>query len=566
VPVAFRAVSAMASGTTSVVVTTPASAQNGDVLVAFIGDRATSGNTNPPTGWSRNQTGLGAGGRIQIFTAIVGVAGVTANQTTTWSTPALTIACIGAIAAYSGVDNNTPIDTSLTCRSNASGTTGTAAISTVTWGAYIVLGFISFSNGSTWSVEACATNPTSGNVTERLDSANGTTNSIAIADGQRNPATAGGTGASSATMGTAGANGGGIIALRPASTIGSTNETVTPGFTSSVIGSYGISSIDGVTTGAAFSGLLVRSLSTTDGVTTGAAFSGLLVRSLSTTDGVTTGAAFSGLLVRILSTTDGVTTGAAFSGLLVRSLSTTDGVTTGTAFSGLLVRSLSTADGVTSGDIEGGLGAPFRVTGGDGVTSGFASSGIIVHGGIVGSTSDGVTVGMLSSAQLLGVANSSSGVTVGIAVGSTLISNRSTTDGVAVSVATGGALISNRSTTDGVAVTLQSNSTMLLVAGTTAVVVLSYAAGVRGMFSVAGVDLITLNDSASSKIVGEVPEVWTGIPISLLLVTVQPASTDVRYSVAVANLPIVVPSVQLGTPINTGSPVKVGTAYDSIQF
>jgi hypothetical protein len=239
--IAFRDVSSMASGTTSLTLTTPATVQNGDVLVCFIGDRATSGSTAAPSGWTRqNIGGTGASGRIQIFTAVVGTGGVTANQATTFS--GFTTACIGGMTAYSGVDPSVVVDVAAPCRSNASGTTGTSPATTVSNNVWVALGFISFASGSTWSGGKCATNPTS--CTDRLNVANGTTNSIYITDGPRNPITSGTTGASSATMGTPGTNGGGIAALRPlTSWLGNTVDGVTAGDTESGVVTHAASTV-----------------------------------------------------------------------------------------------------------------------------------------------------------------------------------------------------------------------------------------------------------------------------------------------------------------------------------
>jgi len=212
VAIAYRDVGAMNFGTTSLVLTIPSTALTGDVLVAVIGDRATAGSTANPTGWTRQGGAANSNGRIQTFLAVVGVGGVAASGTVTFTSQ--TTACIGVIAVYSGVDTTNPADNG-SYRSNASGTTGAGGPIANFAGSYAVLVNVAYANGSTWSAQGCVTNPTSGNVTERIDSANGTTMSVSLADGAKTNGT-GSTGAVSATMGTAGANGSGIVLLHVA--------------------------------------------------------------------------------------------------------------------------------------------------------------------------------------------------------------------------------------------------------------------------------------------------------------------------------------------------------------
>ena len=190
----------------------PASAVAGTTLLAIILDHATSGTSAAPTGWTNRGAAAGAAGRLQVFSAVVGQGGLTG---TSWSFSGLTTRSEGKIVGYDGVDPAI-LDVAVSARINASGTTGTTGITTGKNGCKVVAAFGALASGSTWSAEACATGPTLG---ELSDEANSTYCSIALADG--NQAAAGATGASSATMGTAGANAALLIALRPA--------TVTPG-------------------------------------------------------------------------------------------------------------------------------------------------------------------------------------------------------------------------------------------------------------------------------------------------------------------------------------------------
>lgn len=206
-----RSIGAKVNGTTTCVATEPAATVAGDVYLAFIGDHATTGTSTAPTGWTNIASAAATGGRIQVFRAIKGAGGLTGTSWSWGATgTALTTRSICQIIAYANVDNTTPIDVTSTARSNASGTTGAATLTTVTNGAMVVAGFVGLATGNTWSAEAVATSPT---LTEFTDSANSTFSSLAIADGLK--ATAGATGASSGTMSVAGANGGAIVALRP---------------------------------------------------------------------------------------------------------------------------------------------------------------------------------------------------------------------------------------------------------------------------------------------------------------------------------------------------------------
>ena len=60
-PVTYRAASAsLATGTTSVTPALPAGVAAGDLLLAFIVDHATSGNSSAPSGWTRQGAPLEA--------------------------------------------------------------------------------------------------------------------------------------------------------------------------------------------------------------------------------------------------------------------------------------------------------------------------------------------------------------------------------------------------------------------------------------------------------------------------------------------------------------------------
>jgi hypothetical protein len=129
------------------------------------------------------------------------------------------------MAGYTGVDTTNPLDgVAASVRLNASGTLGTTAITTIGASAMVVAAYAGLASGNTWSAESCAT---TGSLTERFDAANSTFISLAIAD--KVQASAGTTGVSTATMSTAGVNGGLLICLRPqlAAYVGSGSISIT---------------------------------------------------------------------------------------------------------------------------------------------------------------------------------------------------------------------------------------------------------------------------------------------------------------------------------------------------
>ena len=209
--ITLRGVGTKVNGTFSVAsLAQPTGSTAGDVLLAFIVDHATSGNSAAPGGWQYRGGAAGSAGRLQIFSAVVGANGLTG---TSWTFSGLTTRSMGQIIGYYNVDQTGygGLDVAISARINAASVTGTPGISTATNGAMVVAAFCALAGGNTWSAEACATNPTLG---EEADSANSTYCSLTLADGLM--ATAGPTGDSSATMsGTTVANGGGLVALKP---------------------------------------------------------------------------------------------------------------------------------------------------------------------------------------------------------------------------------------------------------------------------------------------------------------------------------------------------------------
>jgi len=203
--ITLRAVGTKVNGTTSVVISQPTGTLTDDILVAFVIDHKTSGVTTAPTGWTRQGGIAGTDGRFQVFTAVKGRNGLTG---TSWTWSSLTTRTMGQIIGYYNGNPSAPIDCLPTARLNASGASGTTQITTVANGAMVIAAFASLANGCTWSAEAVATSPA---LTEQADSAYSTYCSLAIAHGLK--ATAGATGASSATQSAGCANEGILLSL-----------------------------------------------------------------------------------------------------------------------------------------------------------------------------------------------------------------------------------------------------------------------------------------------------------------------------------------------------------------
>ena len=172
--VTLRAAGTGVSGTTSLVMSSPGTAVAGDLLLAFTIDHATSGSTTAPTGWVRLGGIAGTAGRFQVFSAVVGRGGLTG---TSWTWSSLTTRARGQILAWFG-QWGANLDGAISVRLNASGTTGTTAVTTLRPGDLLVGGFAALASGSTWSAETTAT---AGALAEISDSANSTFCSLATA-------------------------------------------------------------------------------------------------------------------------------------------------------------------------------------------------------------------------------------------------------------------------------------------------------------------------------------------------------------------------------------------------
>lgn len=196
--------------TTAVTVTKPAGVADGDYLYAGITNGGA--NTAPsgiPTDWvlvpGSSQSGTTWWGGV-YRKHITSAAGEPANYT--WS--GATDSCTGAAVAVQAADQTTP-EHAVTSRSNLSGTTGTAGLTT-TVADCLILMFGLIDDNQTLSAYVCATDPAT--LTEAIEqlSSGGDDTGVGIASALK--ATAGATGASSHTLGGMRNNTGVLIAIQ----------------------------------------------------------------------------------------------------------------------------------------------------------------------------------------------------------------------------------------------------------------------------------------------------------------------------------------------------------------
>ena len=207
--ITFRAAGTVGTAaTTSVSLSQPTGTTTGDLLLAFVIDHATSGSSAAPTGWTSQGGAAGTGGRFQVFSAIVGSGGLTG---TSWSFTGLTSHVEGCITGWFNTDLNVPMDVTVSGRVNASGTTGTTSITPVSANNMVVGGFAALAANSTLTSPTTATLGSLSN--SAVNSSYSTFSTLSVAYVPQ--AVAGSTGASSVTMGTAGANAALLLSIKP---------------------------------------------------------------------------------------------------------------------------------------------------------------------------------------------------------------------------------------------------------------------------------------------------------------------------------------------------------------
>ena len=251
--ITFRAAGTVGTAaTTSVSLSQPTGTTTGDLLLAFVIDHATRFTPTPPTGWTSQGGAAGTGGRFQVFSAIVGSGGLTG---TSWSFTGLTSPVEGCITGWFNTDLNVPMDVTVSGRVNASGTTGTTSITPVSANNMVVGGFAALAANSTLTSPTTATLGSLSN--SAVNSSYSTFSTLSVAYVPQ--AVAGSTGASSVTMGTAGANAALLLSIKPLTAVtltGSSSATQAGSVSESdsanvdLIGSY-VSLAAGVVTATA---------------------------------------------------------------------------------------------------------------------------------------------------------------------------------------------------------------------------------------------------------------------------------------------------------------------------
>jgi hypothetical protein len=180
-------------GGASLTITKPANLANNDVLKAALQFSQDPGVFSAPSGWTRYASGLGTGGNQIRFDAyrkvISNAAGEPASYVFDWSGTGQSPDALGAIEAWIGVDNTTPIDVTASTNQGNSASEVASGITTVTNGCQIVG---DFSNDQHEAI----TKP--GGTTERYNLNTGAGNN-AIESSDDNQASAGATGTRTAT-------------------------------------------------------------------------------------------------------------------------------------------------------------------------------------------------------------------------------------------------------------------------------------------------------------------------------------------------------------------------------
>lgn len=201
---------ATGTGNNSVAISQPTGTTDGDILIAFLVDKATSGNMSAPTGWTWVAGATnGTGYRMSAFSATKGFASCTGTSWT-WTTTGRSMG--GIFGYYNAHPNNKTTGTATTRFNGVSPNTGTTAVTPTEDGNLVLALFCAWNGGYTVSAEAVATNP--GSLTELYDGYYSSYDNMAVAHGLQT-GSAGSTGASSCTFSSWVTNGGLLLCLRP---------------------------------------------------------------------------------------------------------------------------------------------------------------------------------------------------------------------------------------------------------------------------------------------------------------------------------------------------------------
>jgi len=213
-------ITAVTSGTSTATTTSatltinkPSGVTTGDIMLAVISEiNGTTLTATTSTGWQRVASADLAGSTKRYATILYRIVTGTESSTYTFALPTSTNNGVGGIVSFRGVNNTTPFDLtpgSISVTSSASTSVAATSITSATSSATIVMfgmaASVSNATFTSWAV-------TSPILTEILD-AHSSNNAVGVAWGIK--ATAGSTGAGSATLSASSRNGGLLIALRP---------------------------------------------------------------------------------------------------------------------------------------------------------------------------------------------------------------------------------------------------------------------------------------------------------------------------------------------------------------
>jgi len=199
--------SATSTPVTTIAISKPAGVTTDDVLLAGISVRGNPTIT-PPTGWTLVRSDASTTVLLQSVYVKVATGSEPASYSWTFSVPIAS--AVGGIAAHSGVDTTTPVDTS-GGQANASSTSVTAPSVTTTVADALLVGVFGTANDATFT-------PATG-MTERYDVDADGTNQIGGEGADQSQAAAGASGTRVATASVSAVNIGQLIALKPSGTI-----------------------------------------------------------------------------------------------------------------------------------------------------------------------------------------------------------------------------------------------------------------------------------------------------------------------------------------------------------
>ena len=215
--IAVRGTPTTASVTTgtTLTITKPTAVVAGDVMMASIAQYATSSAAASASGWTAIKSGS-LSSTSRFGTVLYKIAGASEGSSYTFTLSPSVSGAVGDIVAFSGVDNTTPLDATGSGFATASSTAvgGTAITTTTNNAAAILFGMAastSSGTGGTWGGWASG-------LTELYDNQGTGTgnNATSVGAAWKSIATAGTTGAGSATLSASMRNGGYWIALRAA--------------------------------------------------------------------------------------------------------------------------------------------------------------------------------------------------------------------------------------------------------------------------------------------------------------------------------------------------------------